>query len=194
MGGNQEARENREADFGVFVFSKDCAPEGLRPLTRRGNDIMVLWDHECRATDLAFTVALSMARALVTRQQLESAKTQVDFSELDDSIEQVEDAVSTFCDIRTWAGTISTNAGKIVKASEKAQADLEDQVKALNGHVAVLKEVMSKPTHDDGGLLLRAACRVRRRAGSPRSARLGFGFGPADRRAARDDKRPRRAW
>jgi hypothetical protein len=134
-----EARENREADFGVFVFSKDCAPESLQPITRRGNDLMVVWGHEDRGSDLAFTVALSMARALVVRQQLESAKAQVDLSELDNAIDHVENAVSTFGDIRTWAGTISTNAGKIVKASEKAQADLEDQVKALNDHVVALK-------------------------------------------------------
>jgi hypothetical protein len=35
----QTARENREAQVGIFVFSTTVAPEGMEPLKRYGNDI-----------------------------------------------------------------------------------------------------------------------------------------------------------
>ena len=39
-----EARKNRQAQIGVFVFSQKTAPSGIQPFTRYGHDIVLLWD------------------------------------------------------------------------------------------------------------------------------------------------------
>ena len=51
----QEARENREAAVGLFVHSTRTAPDGLRPLTRYGNDVVVAWDAEDSTSDVFLT-------------------------------------------------------------------------------------------------------------------------------------------
>ena len=42
----EEARKNRSASIGVFVFSKRTAPSGLEVFNRYGNDVVVIWDAE----------------------------------------------------------------------------------------------------------------------------------------------------
>ena len=42
----ETARKNRDADWGLFVFSKKTAPSGLEPFQRYGNDFVVIWDAE----------------------------------------------------------------------------------------------------------------------------------------------------
>jgi hypothetical protein len=58
-----QARKNRQAQVGVFVFSKDGAPEGMEPFARYGNDLVILWDPDDAASDLYVKTALSVARA-----------------------------------------------------------------------------------------------------------------------------------
>ncbi len=48
----QKARENREAQVGVFVFSRSAAPDGIESLSRFGKDIVVIWDAEDPMTDI----------------------------------------------------------------------------------------------------------------------------------------------
>ncbi len=46
-----EARRNRMAQVGVFVFSRKTAPEGIETLQRHGSDIVVVWDADEPASD-----------------------------------------------------------------------------------------------------------------------------------------------
>src|SRR5207302_4951499 len=48
----REARENRDTQIGIFVFSRATAPEGVEVLARFGPDILVVWDRDDPATDL----------------------------------------------------------------------------------------------------------------------------------------------
>jgi len=46
------ARRNRGATFGIFIISTRCAPAGLPPFMRYGNDtVIVKWNDEDEATD-----------------------------------------------------------------------------------------------------------------------------------------------
>lgn len=47
----ETARQNQEAESGLFVFSKKTAPAGLEPLARYGNDVVVVWDADDIMTD-----------------------------------------------------------------------------------------------------------------------------------------------
>ena len=65
---SEEARKNRDAGIGLFVFSRRSAPkEVTEPLTRYGDHVLVLWDAEDPTTNAYFTAALSVARALSVR-------------------------------------------------------------------------------------------------------------------------------
>ena len=39
-----EARKNRGAEVGLFIFSERSAPTGLSAFSRHGNDVFVVWD------------------------------------------------------------------------------------------------------------------------------------------------------
>src|SRR5262249_34696837 len=54
------ARENRQAQVGIFVFSRSTAPSGIEPLNRWGQDILVIWDNEDASTDVYLKAAISM--------------------------------------------------------------------------------------------------------------------------------------
>ena len=63
-----EARKNRDAGVGVFVFSRRTVPSGItEPLTRYGSDVVVVWDAENPASDAYLFAALSVAKALSVR-------------------------------------------------------------------------------------------------------------------------------
>src|SRR5262249_27190442 len=72
----EQARKNRQAQVGVFVFSKDAAPDGVEPFVRYGNNLVVLWDADDAVSDLYVRAALSVARALVIRETHESAESE----------------------------------------------------------------------------------------------------------------------
>ena len=63
LGEIQQARENRDAQVGIFVFSSATAPADLEPLKRYGNDIVVVWNQDDPSTDILLKCAMSVARA-----------------------------------------------------------------------------------------------------------------------------------
>jgi hypothetical protein len=65
-----EARENREAQIGIFVFKRASAPKGIDGFRRVGDDIIAVWDAEEPETDIYLRAALSVARALALREHV----------------------------------------------------------------------------------------------------------------------------
>ena len=49
----EQARKNREAEVGLFVFSSRVAPQGLETLARYGDDIVLVWNAEDPRTDVS---------------------------------------------------------------------------------------------------------------------------------------------
>jgi len=64
-----EARRNRQAQVGVFVFSRKAIPPGLEALQRHGSDVVVVWDADEPSSDLVVRAAYSLARALAVRER-----------------------------------------------------------------------------------------------------------------------------
>ena len=64
-----EARRNRQAQVGVFVFSSKTAPEGLEPLQRHGSDVIAVWDADDGVSELVVRAAYSLARSLAVRER-----------------------------------------------------------------------------------------------------------------------------
>ena len=86
----EEARKNRGANIGVFVFSKRTAFAGLEAFNRYGNDIIVVWDAEDPASDVFLSAGLSVAKALSTRANTQAKETGADFEAIEKAILEIE--------------------------------------------------------------------------------------------------------
>ena len=132
-----QARENRDAQVGLFVFSRRTAPVGTEPLFRRGSDVFVVWDLDDETSDLYLRTGLTLARALVAQKQKESSAQDADFAEIDRAILEVERQANALDDLVTWTTTIQNNSDKMLKKLNSIR-------KSLDAQVALLKE---KTTH-----------------------------------------------
>ena len=136
------ARKNRDAQIGVFVFSKRTADEGIEPFTRYGNDILVVWDAEDAGTDLYVTVALTLARALCIREHANSEVHSVDWDEITKSILEIEKRTNSLDDIVTWTNTITSANEKISEKIRKTRKSLLKQVDLLQDRMQGLKDAV----------------------------------------------------
>ncbi|MEW6217444.1 MAG: hypothetical protein AB1543_07160 [Candidatus Bipolaricaulota bacterium] len=134
-----QARKNRKAQVGVFVFSGTAAPDGTQPFARYGNDLVVVWDSEDPATDLFVKAAYSVARALVVRESHDSAEAEAAVSAIESATRTIETQIKHIGEIKTWAETIKSNGEKIVDRATKMQDAVKKQVEELDRQVTALK-------------------------------------------------------
>jgi hypothetical protein len=140
----QEARENRQAQVGIFVFSKATAPQDLEPFLRFGSDILVVWDREDPNTDVFLKAALSLARALVVRERAQGERAKADLSQVGEVIQVITRDMEILDDVLKWAGTIKNNSQNILNKVEKVRDNLDKQVETLKAHLAALGEEAEK--------------------------------------------------
>jgi hypothetical protein len=133
------ARKNRQAQIGVFVFSKSTAPEGLQPFARYGSDIVIMWDAENTDSDLNVRVAYSVARALVIRENHESIESEQALKAIDVATRAIEKQLEHLDQIKIWAETVRNNGEKVVERAAKMRSDLAKEVDALDRQVNGLK-------------------------------------------------------
>jgi hypothetical protein len=136
----ETARKNRDAQVGVFVFSRRTAPSGIEEVFRHGNDVFVVWDPEDDATDLQFKVALTLARALCIRKEQSSRSQSADFEAISKAILEVEKQAQFLAEVSTSSETIKRGADAILDRIRKTRNSLERQVEILNEHVGQLRE------------------------------------------------------
>lgn len=127
----ETARKNRDAQVGLFVYSKRCAPDGLEPVTRLGGDVIVVWDADDPNTDLFLRTAYTLARALCVRTQEQTAAQAADFTAIDEAILEIEKRAAALDDVETWTTTIQNNSEKILKKLRTTRKSLERQVETL---------------------------------------------------------------
>jgi hypothetical protein len=134
-----QARKNRQAQVGVFVFAKEAAPHGTEPFARYGNDIIIVWDPEDPASDLYVRAAYSVARALVIREAHESAESEAAVATIEKATLAIEKQLEHLGQIKTWADTVKSNDEKISERAGKLQETLADQIETLNHQIKALK-------------------------------------------------------
>ena len=135
----EEARKNRKAKVGVFVFSKATAPDGLDPFSRHDNDIVVVWDQDDVSTDIALKAALSTARAIMVRQRDVSDATTADMDALDGAIDMVAKGVADLAQIKSWANTIKNNSDHILKQADKTAQRIEAAIDTMQAQTSNLR-------------------------------------------------------
>jgi hypothetical protein len=136
------ARRNRGAGVGLFVFAKRLAPTSMSPLTRYGNDIVVVWDAEDTSSDIYLEAALSVARALCIEGAVEKAL-DFDLERIRRAVNEVQRQIACLEEIRKGAHSIRSTAEKIEDKSRivadslsRCTATLDEEIRALKAAVA----------------------------------------------------------
>ncbi|MCE9605830.1 MAG: hypothetical protein K8U03_13120 [Planctomycetia bacterium] len=137
----EEGRKNRDAQIGLFVYSKKTAPSGIEPITRFGDDVILVWDAEDPATDLFLRLGLTVARALCTRRRDEREAQKVDFTLIDKALLAIKKRYDDFDLINKHAEDIIGTSQKIKDRARIAREDLERQVDRLEQQVTDLKQL-----------------------------------------------------
>ncbi|HYO23735.1 MAG TPA: hypothetical protein VEQ85_02185 [Lacipirellulaceae bacterium] len=130
----EQARKNRNAQQGVFVFSKRTAPQ-IDSLTRHGCDVIVVWDAEDPQTDVFLQAAIDMSRALCLRSTADAERSKVDLLPIDRALLDIEKRVQNLDQIKTSAERIRSSSDTIL---ERVRIDRE----ALEKQLAILRESM----------------------------------------------------
>jgi hypothetical protein len=133
-----EARRNRVAQIGVFVFSRRAAPEGLDSFQRHGPDLVVVWDPEDPSTDLVLKLAYSGARALAVRETA-SEEAHAVAAEIDKAVRALEHRLRQLDEISAWGSTVESNGRKIQENARKIRDEIVEQVGAIDAQVSALK-------------------------------------------------------
>ncbi len=131
----EQARKNRDAQQGVFVFSKTTAPT-MEPLVRYGADVLVTWDAEDPQTDAYLKAALEISRALCLRAHTAAERNKVDFGPIDRAVLDIEKRVQNLDQVRKSAETIRSSSETIL---DRVRIDRE----ALEKQVCILRDAMT---------------------------------------------------
>jgi hypothetical protein len=134
----QKARENRRAQVGVFVFSRESAPAGIEPLSRLGEDILVVWDAKDATTDPYLNAALSLARLIVVQERIASEMTTANIAEMDSAIATISRDLALLDEITKAANSSKTNSENIITKAATLKKRIEVQVESLKEHVEAL--------------------------------------------------------
>lgn len=134
-----EARPNRIAQYGVFVWARGVAPPGQPRFQRVGEDILVIWDHEDPASDLYVLAALEVARALTVRRARQEEGQAESLTELETAITQVGRDAEALEAIRNSAASIRSGAERIGDEADKLQAKLRRRLEGMRESVEALR-------------------------------------------------------
>ncbi len=136
----EKGRSNRNADAGLFVFSKKTAPDSIDPVMRYGHDVFVFWDTEDAATDLNLRLGLSVARALCIQRAEKRQNESADFEEMDKALLEISKQIQELDKIRSWATTIKNNSEEILERLRISSDKLRKQVTSLTDHLEDVRQ------------------------------------------------------
>jgi hypothetical protein len=137
----EQARKNRSAQQGLFVFSRTTAPT-MEPLIRYGCDVFVVWDAEDLQTDAYLQAGLEISRALCLRSHEAAQKQHVDFDPIDRAILDIEKRVQNLDQVRKSAETIKSSSETILDRVRIDREALEKQVGILREAMCCVKQVL----------------------------------------------------
>ena len=141
-----EARKNRGAGVGLFIFSRRSVPsEVTEPVARYGSDVVVVWDAENPVSDPYLSAALSVTKALAARGNDDSDALGVDVEALEKAIREVERQAGGLDEITKSAQNIDGHVSKILDRARIVRNGLERQVGVLDEQVEGLRRLSLAP-------------------------------------------------
>jgi hypothetical protein len=136
----QKARENRQAQVGVFVFSRETAPEGIEPLTRWDRDVVVVWDAEDPQTDFLLKAAISVARMIAVQDRRVTEEATADIAEMQAAIDALCRDVGILDEIVKCASAAQNHCEKIVSKAGGLKKKIDASLAELQTHVQGLAD------------------------------------------------------
>jgi hypothetical protein len=127
----QEAKKNREASCGIFVFARGCEPAEIGDFRRIGEDFYVTVDKDELSADkpvLFFDSAYKIARALAVAAARKDQAGELDLQKIQDQIDALAAWSDRIADMATKARTIQ-NSGKLIEqCANDLKQDLDTRV------------------------------------------------------------------
>jgi hypothetical protein len=134
------ARENRDAQVGLFVFARRVAPAGLEPVSRFGLDVLVVWDPDDPSTDLYVTLGYSVARAIAIATKRVGARVAADVERIDRALLEIARNIEALEEVTISAQTVRNAGDKIERRVRIVREAIDHQLELLKEHVDALKE------------------------------------------------------
>lgn len=135
----ENARKNRMAQVGVFVFSKKTFPAALRPLSRYGNDVIVVWDADDAYSDAYLLASLELARAICFHCQRRQDSEVADFDSIEKCMLDIEKHANNLDEIHKSAITIRNSNDNILKRVEIDKDALTKYISQLRQNLADIR-------------------------------------------------------
>jgi hypothetical protein len=139
-----EAKRNRGAEVGVFVWSKKVAPADTPTFRRIGDDLVVVWDVDAEQSDVLLRAAVSVAKALVAQNAAGSAAKEIPLEEMQKSVNRIIKQAGKFEDINRWGETIRNSADKILDQVRIMSKELAGQSEELNRYLVDVREALAE--------------------------------------------------
>jgi hypothetical protein len=125
-----------------------CAPAGIAPFARHGNDVVVVWDAASDSLDAYLAAGLSLARALCTRATMSRDEQSEDVTTMEKAIREVQKQAEQLEGITTSVGTIEKAALSITERVRIARKTLMEQVLRLDSTLEHLKSAAGPASED----------------------------------------------
>jgi hypothetical protein len=142
----ESARENRAAQVGLFIFSKETLPPDLDEVSRLGNDVFVVWDPEDAGTLLHLKIGLTLARALCIRIEKQSESQAADFAAIAEAMLEIEKQSQSLGEVTRSAETIKSGAEKVLDRVRITRKSIERQVEILQERIGDLRQASTEKT------------------------------------------------
>ncbi len=123
-----EARKNRGAEIGVFVLSKNVAPETFPAFARYGQDVLVVWDSEDPTTDAYLHGALLVGMALASRRA-KAGEVEQDAS-LEAALRGLDVGLKAMGEIEKQAQAVASAAKKLADEVARGKEALEGSMRS----------------------------------------------------------------
>ena len=124
----KEAKKNREATAGIFVFSRSCAPAEVGNFLRVGNDFYITVDDDnldSPSGTIYFESAYKILRAVIISTARVEETEAVDIDRVRAGVDSAVETVSRINDLITKARTIKNSSIKIEDIALDVKNELE---------------------------------------------------------------------
>lgn len=135
----EEARKNRDAEVGLFVLDKNKATDDLDRFTRRGNNIVIVWDAEDSNSDVIFEVGLSVAVVLCVQAENRKKADGADVKSMKNIVKEIEEVLDNLDAIEKSAQAIKSGNNKILDKIDEMKSKLPEKLSKLNDQINKLR-------------------------------------------------------
>ncbi|MBC8307033.1 MAG: hypothetical protein H8E55_66150 [Pelagibacterales bacterium] len=127
----KEAKKNREANVGIFVFAESCAPVEVGNFLRIGNDFYVTVNDEDLSNPssiIYFKAAYNILRTIIVSISRMEKSDKIDIERVKAEIDSSVETVGRMVDLITKARTIKNSSNKIESLAGDIMSELQERL------------------------------------------------------------------